>query len=182
MPVSIELFFDSVTSNAIESCWKDLTGITGSEYMVKNGVHSHVALTIVEAMPSELHSKMKKFAMEFSSFPLIPSGIDSFKADSAVVYVGFERVGLLEKIHQDVYKLVQEFGLKPDDYYTPEKWIPHCTLAMEFPLIKEKNAVESVKVEVLKLPYRVEALGVIKYPPTELISEYKLRDSSHRSE
>lgn len=144
--------------------------------MLQNGVYPHVALAVMESLNPELEKDLIQIAEVLSPFPLSPSDIASFQTDPTVVYSGFKRIGALEKVHVDVLQAMAKACVKCHDYYTVERWKPHCTLAMQFPLALAKQTIEAAKAQIPTLPYVVESMGVIMYPPTKRLSHLKLRD------
>jgi 2'-5' RNA ligase len=175
MPYSVELFFDPVTSDAIQAMWKGLASVTGSDYMVKNGVYPHVALTVMESNCPELEKFVSEIALKTQPISMEPTKIDSFHASPDVVFLGMKKDEKLMKLHADVYGVVERYGLKCQEYYTPEKWIPHCTLAMEFDPKFTSAAIKKAASELINLHLFATSIGIVSFPPTKRLSNWELK-------
>jgi hypothetical protein len=166
---AIELFFDDETSGAIRRAWRVLKEVSGSDYMMENGVYPHVALAVFEADDVARAEKVLGQCGRMISFCLKPTGLDSFSGEIAVVFLGFAPDAPLLSVHQAVAGSLNQAGLVVNPYYQREVWRPHCTLAMQFPASLTQKVITAATNLSWECPYRVESMALVSFPPTRLV-------------
>lgn len=178
MPFSIELLFDDVTEQAVCAAWDDLAVAARNDYMRRNGVCPHIALAVLgEGLDvAPLQSELGALASRMK--PLRPrcKGIDSFQPLSDTVYLSFEQDEGLTAVHAVVAALLKRVGLVNHEYYRADRWVPHCTLAEEFSCNDGNGVLEAARQRDWNLPFKVNRLALVQYPPTRLVATWELRD------
>ena len=171
MPYAIELFFDEAASAAVQEMWSQLAPVADSDYVIRNAVYPHVALAVVDDVPDagRLQEALGSLAQRTPTYPLAPTGIGCFKIDKPVVYIGFDKIGLLKRLHADVAAILAATGLSNHEYYQWDQWQPHCTLAMEFDAENLSPVILTAMLAQWGLPFQVASLALVEYPPTELL-------------
>lgn len=159
MPYSIEIRFDRKTESNILSIWQDAARFYGSDYVLKNGVIPHIALLVGDSCLESLFSQV-----EIHSDLIRLSGI-SFFGDGSVSYLRAEAPQSIIDLQELMYRLAVESGSIIDPYYSPENWIPHCTIAQNC-TSNQKQVLGRYSLEA-----RVKSLILIQYPPTTLLAE-----------
>ncbi|WP_435359638.1 2'-5' RNA ligase family protein [Haloarchaeobius sp. DFWS5] len=109
-------------------CWDDLHdefGIDPAGELPPPHISYHVAekydATTVE---SRLHS----VTSELDAFTVRTGGLGVFTA-APVVYLPLARSPSLARLHDSLWTRLTDFAEHADDYYHPDRWFPHVTLA-----------------------------------------------------
>ena len=110
------------------------------------------------------------------------SGFDVFQTDPSVVYlrVAPRRCGWIREIQSAVYEQLLSVGITPREYYTPEEFVPHCTLAELIPPQDVGRVLSVCKSHHTgPLEGKVRNFRVIRFPPVATIHRWsESRDSS----
>ena len=171
MAYAIELLFDPVTTASVRSAWTRLADTSGNPCMVDKGVYPHVALAGFEAdpLPPDLTVLLGELAAELQPETLLPTGIGRFEGQEPVVFIGFEACPFLKQTHGHVQAILDQLDLPNHEYYRDERWVPHCTLAMKFSPSRLAATLEAAASHTMSMPCQVTEIGLIQYPPTELL-------------
>ena len=132
-----------------------------------------VDLQVVTERLLQLRNSFTPFTIQFSSFGYFPS-------EESVLFLSPKADMDLFNIRQEVLEVFNDFQAG-----NPLKaWVPHCTLALEVPLMKIGEAIALVKEEIVMMkeaPFCVEAESIyaveFAIDPLTIIStnEYKLK-------
>jgi 2'-5' RNA ligase len=172
MPYAIELFFDSATSQGIQSVWSKLAESSGSHYMIENGVYPHVALTVFDltAFPTAaLFEKLNEVASGLTATALSSTGVHYFPGQQPVVYMGLEKCAFLFDAHRHVVDVLDRLGISSHEYYRSDRWVPHCTLAMKFQAERLERTLEDARQLPTDKPFQAVELALIEFSPTKLV-------------
>ena len=174
---SIEIFFDHVTEEAIRQAWDDLSVPARSDYMREHGVFPHVALAVIDDTTDvvRLQVALGKLATQIPAAALDFSGIGGFPGVSGSVYLGFKKNDPLARAHARVADLLKDAGVANHVYYQADMWVPHCTLAEEFCRDYSEEVFKAAKLHDWSLPFIVDRLALVHYPPTILVASWKLQ-------
>jgi len=159
MPYSIELRFDESAEAEIKQVWKKAAKFFGTDYLLQNGVIPHIALLVGDETLAGVYDQLMP--------PVANIELDGlqFFAAGDVAYLSAKVGTLILKWHQAIYELAMEANCPIDAFYTPAKWIPHCTVAQGCTL----NKMKPFSTDKISAP--IASLILVKYPPTRLLSE-----------
>jgi 2'-5' RNA ligase len=112
----------------------------------------------------ELKKAFEKIALKIKSFPIEVDGIRRF--DENAIYLKVEKTAGLLKIHRLIHGFLEDRCHGLLEYYTPELWVPHVTLAME-DLTKDnfRKAWAELKDTKLKFKQIVHNICMVKWLP-----------------
>ena len=170
MPHAIELLFDDASAAAVRVLWSTLAEVGADDYVIRNGSIPHVALAVIDNLPdpASLTEKLSYLAQQIEPARLKPTAIACFESPAPVVYLGFAKDDFLAAAHQAAMEVLADAGLSNNDLYQPGRWVPHCTLAMEFEADKLDAVLSASKAMEWKVPFCADRLGLVEYPPTRL--------------
>ncbi|WP_052573998.1 2'-5' RNA ligase family protein [Haloferula sp. BvORR071] len=168
MPHAIELFFDDDSDLRIRKLWERLAGL-GATYMHSSGARPHLTLAVCDSIDLPAASRLLDgFGENFASFPLQFAATGFFPGEKPVMF-------LAPKVTSELLQLQEQFHeelslISPDIWpnYTPAKWMPHCTLAMDLP--REQCGQIAGVIDAAALPFEVEvvSLGMVEFRPVKL--------------
>lgn len=110
----------------IQAELKDRFGLVVPEEMFLPHFSYHVAERYDERA---VFDRMARLASETAVFSLHASGVAVFPGDESIVYIPICRTPALHSLHQRLVTAVHPHAINPIDYYLPQRWLPHITLA-----------------------------------------------------
>jgi len=177
MPFAFELFFDAGTDREMREAWRSLAKVSGSHYLEQNGVRPHVALVVFEA-PSEraFRGWRKIFSATHVPFALEEEGRGSFPA--GVSFVRFRRSTSLLALHQRLLEFCDRASLQVSTHYGAETWVPHCTLAQNFPSERSREIEYATNKLRFSCTWIIASVGIVRFPPSVVIDEEKMANKA----
>ncbi|PAD36439.1 2'-5' RNA ligase family protein [Terribacillus saccharophilus] len=129
-------YFDEVTESMIVKLWEDLRDRAITDYPFRRmGHRPHLTFSSFPELNSDLLQKLEPFADLSEALPLRFRLFGSFiKSDSFLLLP--DPSSLLSEFQREVYALQAASSL-----YSPEKWIPHVTIANHLNL-DQQSAVQ----------------------------------------
>lgn len=129
--------------------------------------YSHPHFTFQFALThniKELKKTFEEVTLKIKPFPIEVDGVRRF--DENAIYLKVEKTTGLLKIHQLIHGFLKERCNGLLEYYTPELWVPHVTLAME-DLTKNnfEKAWAELKDSEIKFRQRLHNVCMVKWYP-----------------
>lgn len=172
MPYAVELYFDMESTKKIEDI---RTKLKENGIGVDEGTKPHVSIAIYENLDIEtFRIKLQKFSYQRNPLDIILASIGIFASECPVVFLAPIVTSGLLKFHKEFHEFFKELGDSAWDYYRPEKWVPHCTLAMNIPGEMVSRAVELARHFALPIYGTLQRVGVIEFSPNKQLFEYDL--------
>jgi 2'-5' RNA ligase len=137
---------DGEARERIEQLWEELRRDFGVR-----GIHSkrfpHFSYHVADEYDlTKLRPDLEQLAGATRKFPAHASGIGIFTRKEPVIYLPVVRSKELQSIHSDIARLAEPLATGINEYYAPDIWIPHITIA-------------EGDVDILVLPEIVRRLG-----------------------
>ena len=174
MPYAVHLFFDDTTDQAIRTIWQEMTDSGAAPYLGVSGNRPHISLVLCDELdPGDCERRLKDFSTHFKAMPVSFQTLGIFPGTT--VYTGPVVTRELLHLHREVDGLLDGCCKWPAfDYYRPGKWIPHCTLAMEFEASRLNEVLEIASHLKLPLNGQIVGLGVIEFRPVKHLFAFNL--------
>jgi 2'-5' RNA ligase len=169
MPYAVHLFFDEKTDQAIRAIWQEMADSSVAPYLGLSSNRPHISLALCEELDTATCQKrLSDYAAHFQPMPVSFQTLGIFPPPGVVVYTGPVVTDELLTLQREVDGLLGNCCHWPEfDYYRPGKWIPHCTLAMEFDDNRLNEALEIASHLKLPLNGQIVGLGVIEFRPVK---------------
>jgi 2'-5' RNA ligase superfamily len=137
---------DGEARDRIDQLWEELRRDFGVR-----GIHSkrfpHFSYHVADEYDlTKLRPDLEQLAGATLQFPAQTSGIGIFTRKEPVIYLPVVRSKELQHIHSGVARLAEPLAAGINEYYAPDIWIPHITIA-------------EGDVDILILPEIVRRLG-----------------------
>ena len=175
MTFAIHLTFDKSSSNFIKGIFNNLKESKLAPYMFESGNEQHIGLALFDQYDQSLIDQiLPEFANSINQFNLNFQGIGIFPGTAPVVFLSPLFSKKLRKIHKEMHNRIKNIIKENLDYYKPNKWIPHCTIAIYF----EKNNLGKITEEMNKIqfPFKVKITEIrLIEVPTTLIRSYPIQ-------
>lgn len=175
MPYAVVFYLDSQTSEPIQRIIKELAINHAAPYLHESSILPHITLAIYNDLDCRTcEEKIAKLASQMNIFDLNFSYLGVFHSDNPVVFLGPTTTQELISIHQQVHETLQEIGTQTWELYQPGRWVPHCSLAVNFlPEMLEKVITTCMQI-TLPLTIPIAALGVIQFEPVQPLYHYAI--------
>jgi 2'-5' RNA ligase len=137
---------DGEARDRIDQLWEELRRDFGVR-----GIHSkrfpHFSYHVADEYDlAKLRPELEQLAGAMRQFLARASGIGIFTRKEPVIYLPVVRSNELQNIHSGVARLAEPLATGINEYYAPDIWIPHITVA-------------EGDVDILVLPEIVRRLG-----------------------
>ena len=176
MPHAIEMSFGPVSEEKVRDIWRELARRGVSSYMRDCGARPHISLAVFDELdPEDAERKLSAFAAEVSPFPVLLSNLGVFSGDLSVLFLGPVVSAELIGAHRKVHELFARDRPSEWEHYLEEKWIPHCTLALDLSREMVPRAVESCMAVHLPIEATVTEIGLIEFRPVKELFSFNLR-------
>ena len=172
MPYAIELYLDKESAEKVQNIRTKLkeNGIT-----VDEGAKPHVSLVIYEELNLQVFKpRLQEFAKQKNSLNITLASIGMFATEYPVVFLAPTVTSNLLKLHKEFHDFFRESDNVAWDYYRPEKWVPHCTLAMNLSDDMVSEAIEITRHFSLPIHGRLNRIGVLEFSPNKHLFEYEM--------
>ena len=113
----------------VESLWDELETGLGVRGLYKTPF-PHFSYHVAEQYDVDLlESILRRLASHCATFRVRTAGLGVFSGDHPVLYVAAVRSPALSALHQKLWRELARASAGTVEYYHPERWIPHITLA-----------------------------------------------------
>ena len=163
MGYSVELMLDPDGDAAVRGLWAVLEGVgVPSLATATHGRHvPHVSLTVCDELDVEgAAAALAEAAETRGAIDLILSFPGVFPGPPPVVFAGVVSTDDLLGIQHMARKAISPYASSVWDHYLPNRWVPHCTLAMPVDPAMVGEAVEAVLGAGLPITARATAIGI----------------------
>jgi len=162
MSCAAVLIFDEEAEARIRGAWLALADAAISRSMLPPGFRPHLSLSVgtdfdFERMAGELLPLA-------SATPVFPVGLPSLGvfADTGAVYLGVTPSTALLDLHRRVDTACERVALSLHDWYRPDAWVPHVSLAFGLTADGLAEAVRLLSGLDLKMVVRAEVLALVQ--------------------
>ena len=161
MSYSVSLWFDEAAEAQVRDVWQGLAD-AGIETFTDSLVRPHVSLAHqLELDPEPFVTALRERLEAHPTFELVFPGLGLF-VESGILYLSTVMTDALWTLHRDVAELVLEHGAHASPYYQPDRWTPHCTLAVNLTPETMLNAVRACQTVPFPLMAQATSVGVIE--------------------
>ncbi|HEX9016636.1 MAG TPA: 2'-5' RNA ligase family protein [Chloroflexota bacterium] len=176
MPFAVVLNLDEAASRAIEDAQAAVirAGLSSPDTQVMN-FWPHISLAISEDLDVRgFEPYLRDLAAGTPPFELCFARLEVFEPEPKVLYLAPADSPDLTAMHQRLHSEYSSFAFRPWEYYSPGKWVPHCTVADG---LRGENVAKARELfESLHLPIYVhlDEVALVGFYPTESYYSFKL--------
>lgn len=173
MPYAIVLKCTDDTAAPVLDLWREASRFeTTPSMQVLNypphltfAVYENVAASSLVAAAQRAFANVPPLRVEFS-------GIDHFPNEMLVLWARPSDDRVLRRIHRAVHDEIDPALCH--EHSRPDRWQPHCTIAMKIPAGAAEQALVWAKATPAKFTLTFDVVDCISFPPIEIIREVKL--------
>jgi 2'-5' RNA ligase len=175
MPYAVEMYFDETSTARVRELWERLADI-GLSAMIDCGARPHVSLAVCEQLDLNAAAAIvEDFSAKVPSFPLSLVSYGMFPGAEYVVFLAPRITSPLLEWHGQFHEAILSAIAGMWAHYTPENWVPHCTLATRVPIGRVGPVMDTLRDVELPISCQVTSIGIVELRPVRLLHECVLR-------
>lgn len=174
MQYAIELYFDPATEQKLRQLCEHLAEEKISTKFLEWKTRPHLTLACFNDVDEdECIERPKAFAESHSPMSAWLGSVGMF-TDSKTIFASPVMTSAMYQFQRELHECMQGFDTKGWEWYLPERWVPHCTIALTGE--EEENAFyhasELVLREFQKTAGVFTAVGLVKvsFPVQEIFT------------
>jgi len=173
MALAINIRSDNESSNRIRGLWKKSSTFEESASMEKLNYPPHITLAIYDDVDEKvLTDALKSTFCKKSSIKLSFNRVDFFDVHPLVLYAKPELTQELLSLHSEIHNFIGADLSR--EFYQPNKWIPHCSLALDISEEKRTEALQFAGQKLDRFTVNFDTADVVSFPPVRVIREIVL--------
>lgn len=171
---AVVLYFDAATSDTIKKEIENVAVISENSYMVDVNIPPHITIgSFFSEGHADLLKAVENFAKTIERFDVKFDRIKAF--EPKVLFLSPIKDTHLERLNTLIHEaLLKDYPPADNENYRPEKWIPHCALAVRL----DKEQFQKVKMveEKIELPMvaNVQKAALAKCNPYKEIAVWDI--------
>ena len=172
---AFEMYFDKRSEQVLRAVWQELRrkGLLSPD--LQHDAKPHISLSVCDELGSPvIHQIIDEFCSVHKPFSLMMGFIGTFISNENVVFVAPNMTEELRQIHRDFHDRLRSVQMSVWEYYLPDKWQPHCTMATGIPESAYMEAFETVRSSFRPLMVTIESVGLIEFRPIRQLHQSRL--------
>ncbi len=174
MAHALELFFDPTIEAEIKNVWARLeaAGLPSLATRSHRRHRPHVTLVVADRIEtSQLGDARERLAATHLNITLYSPAV--FQG-SGVLYLSVVPTMALLRLHQEVHAAMRDGLFKPWHTYSPDAWVPHCTLAQDLDRAQLARGIELLHDERI-IETHITGAGLLDTKTGEVLPVATLR-------
>ncbi len=174
------LYFDPDAQANIEALWDTLDERGVSPSIATMNIRPHITLIGWESCGAvPVCNELRAFAGSVAPLTVKLSAVGAFPGKQVAAYLAPTVPADLVRLHTALYARLTGLGLVPPEYYQPENWVPHCTVALKLPPERLSAVMDCcMKSEVFR-PIQLTAIALVEYMPVRELCAFPLGDMTY---
>ncbi len=174
MQYAVELYYDQETERQLYHLAKRAADENLSTKYLEWKTRPHLTLACFNNVnETKCIEQLKKFALTHKMMPAYIGSIGMFN-DTRTIFASPVMNESMYQFHKELHECLSDFDAAGWEWYSPNRWVPHCTLA----LTKEDEESVFYKVsdlilhEFKKMSGKFVSIGLVKvtFPVKEIIA------------
>ena len=166
--LAIASLLDPATDQQTKKLWRfleDKCGLAG----IKTAPYPHFSwLTCDDLNWDPVSKNLGRIAIKVKGFTAITAGLGIFGGPKPILYIPIVKTPELLAIHQNIWGKVRRYLVNPQDYYLPENWMPHITIAYgDLAPANLACAIQDLAFETLSFEIIINNISVIFNTPAD---------------
>lgn len=175
MAKGIVAILDDITQQRIRDLWTEFEDIFGV-HGVSITPYPHFSFHVADNYDGALLDELEALVPMVSPMTFKTAGLGIFTGAVPVMHLNVVRHGALSRLHKALHSIGNKYGQSNMDYYAPNNWLPHITLAQgDFSLAQIPQALELLQTRDFNWQGQVVGFGVLANHQSEPTISYMLR-------
>ena len=162
---AVELFFDGLSESRICDLWHQFDSF-GPPSMRDSSVRPHITLLACDSMDVTTASTfLERIATVTPSFAVSLGSLGLFPAPLPVAFLAPKVTSDLLALQARIFAEFSSLAAGCSSLYSPEQWIPHCTIALELSPQHLGFALDACRAFGLPLACIASEISLVDYSP-----------------
>jgi 2'-5' RNA ligase len=176
--------FDQDLADRVRALWRALAAIGAGGFEPDGGPVPHVSLALYddeqEVDEAAAGRLVARFAARCAATGIAFASLGVFPTAENVLFLAPVVTPTLLDLHATYHGMAAEdLGATCRAHYLPERWVPHCTLAMQGPMARVLEGLDQVAAHWMPLAGTLRSVALIRVPPLVTLAEYPLARQAH---
>jgi 2'-5' RNA ligase len=172
MPYGISLKCLNETASHVSKLWEEAAAFEQTPSMKGLNYPAHITLAVLQDDPGGLDGLLADVFGSQGRLSIGFSGISYFRNEALVLWARPVPNDTLIRLHAALHRKIGP--AKCHEYYRPDKWVPHCTLAVRVCETALEAAIKWADEKQLQFSVDFDAADFVKFPPVEILREVRL--------
>lgn len=169
---AIEMYFDKETEDKIMSLAQKIADNKLSTKFLEWKTRPHVTLAVFNELDeNKCIELLKEFTNKRKVLPAFLDSVGMFN-DTKTIFLNPTMTKNMYQLQSDLYDTMKEFDTQGWEWYLPDGWVPHCTIALNSEDEEDVfyKSSELILREFKKIEGKYTALGLVKltFPVKEI--------------
>lgn len=171
---AIALYFDKVSADTLQGIINNVALISNNNYMIDVNIPPHITIgSFLSDECSGIMTIMEDFVKHLVAFDVEFDKINAF--EPRVLFASPIKDAYLMRYNRLVHDLFSKHFMPADnEYYTPDKWIPHCALAVKLDKAQFKKAMTIQKNIDFPIIANVQKIALARCNPYKEIKVWEI--------
>ncbi|MCM1183513.1 MAG: 2'-5' RNA ligase family protein [Roseburia sp.] len=174
MQYAIELYFDNETEDKLFGLAKKVAAEKISTKFLEWKTRPHLTLACFNDVDEgECIERIREFAKKHKVLPAYIGSIGMFN-DSKTIFVSPVMNSSMYQFQRELHEALNGFDTKGWEWYCPDRWVPHCTIALTKEDADEAffKASDLLLHEFKKISGKFVSIGLVKvtFPVEEIFT------------
>lgn len=174
MKYAVEMYFDKITEAKIMGLAQKVADSRLSTKFLEWKTKPHVTLAIFNDVNEQrCIALLREFAKDKIAIPAFLDSVGMF-TDTKTIFLNPTMTKRMYQLQADLHEKLAEFDTSGWDWYLPDGWVPHCTVALNSEDREDAfyQCSELILREFTKMEGTHVSLGLVKITfPVEEIAE-----------
>ena len=161
---AISICANNSTREKIVSLWREAGRFENNPSMLALNYPPHFTFAIYdEIVQEELHQAARMAVAGLEPVRVTFKRINYFDVSPLVLWASPEKTEQLEDIHHTIHTHLA--ASKCREHYLPDRWVPHCTLAVDIKDDKRRAALEFAWKDFDPFEVIFDSVECVSFPP-----------------
>ncbi len=130
MKYAIELYFDKKSEEKVYSLANKIADAKISTKYLDWRTRPHITLACYNDVDEErCISKLKAFAENHQKMPAGLASVGMF-VDTKTIYLAPIMTSIMYQFQRELHETLSDFDTQGHEWYIPNRWVPHCAIAL----------------------------------------------------
>jgi 2'-5' RNA ligase len=175
MPFTVQLDLDAEAEASLGAVAEAPAGIPGLATVRQLGDVHHISLAIYDDPPLEQFvPALAAFAETLAPFEVRLASIGIFADTTNVVFLGVVVTDALLALHRQTHAALGAFRESCWDYYAPDAWVPHVSVALDATDAAAQAAAAALLARWTPMTVGIGGVRLVRFRPVSTICKVSL--------
>lgn len=175
LPFGVIMLLDDSTSFIVRQAQQAIIDATITQEIGRTDIPPHITLAVSEKLDvSLLKRQLEDIAAGLPILNISFTKMNTFPTEPAVLYLAPVVTRELIHLHFRVHRMFSECANALWEYYLPDRWVPHCTIAEKLPTSLVEQARDLCQSIELPLEGKLDQMALVEFYPVRYKCSFRL--------